>query len=69
MAHALHLNAFTLPGQDSGLFARLSRALADHREYRRIHDELNALSDRDLADIRLSRHNVGDVARKAVYGN
>ena len=31
-------------------------------------DELNALSDRELADIGMSRLNVRDVAREAVYG-
>ena len=46
-----------------------ARAFADHRKYLATYDELNALSDRELADIGLSRLNVRDVAREAVYAN
>jgi len=37
--------------------------------YLATYDELNALSDRELADIGLSRPNVRDVARQAACGN
>ena len=50
-------------------FARLRQSFADYREYLATYNELNALSDRELADIGLSRLNVRDVAREAVYGN
>ena len=52
-----------------GIFARLRQSFADYREYLATYNELNALSDRELADIGLSRLNVRDVAREAVYGN
>ncbi len=66
MAHAINLNAHAdLPG----LFARLRQSFADYRAYLAMHEELDALSDRELADIGLSRPNVRDVAWSAIYGN
>jgi len=66
MAHAINLNAYA-PARP-GLVARLRTALADHREFTRTRDELAAMSDAELSDIGLSRHNVRDVAYEAVYG-
>jgi uncharacterized protein YjiS (DUF1127 family) len=45
----------------------LRQSFADHRSYLATYDELNALSDRELIDIGLSRPNVRDVAREAIY--
>ena len=69
MAHAINLNAYADIAEQPGIFARLRQAFADYRRYLATYDELNALSDRELADIGLSRLNVRDVARQAVYGN
>jgi uncharacterized protein YjiS (DUF1127 family) len=69
MAHAINLNAYADYAKQPGIFARLRQSFADHREYVATYDELNALSDRELADIGLSRWNVRDVARVAIYGN
>jgi uncharacterized protein YjiS (DUF1127 family) len=69
MAHAINLNAYADYTEQPGIFARLSQAFADRREYQATYNELNALSDRELADIGLSRLNVRDVAREAVYAN
>jgi uncharacterized protein YjiS (DUF1127 family) len=69
MAHAINLNAYADYDEQPGIFARLRRSFADHRRYVATYDELNALSDRELTDIGLSRLNVRDVAREAVYGN
>jgi uncharacterized protein YjiS (DUF1127 family) len=52
----------------SGLWARLGKALADYRLYRQTLDELAALSDRELADLGLSRLQVREVAYESVYG-
>ena len=52
----------------SGLWARLGKRLADYRLYRQTLDELDALSDRELADLGLSRLQVRDVAYESVYG-
>jgi uncharacterized protein YjiS (DUF1127 family) len=40
---------------------------ANYRMYARTLRELNALSDRELADLGLSRSSLNDVARSAVY--
>ncbi len=53
----------------SGIFAQLGDALARRRVYRRTLEELRQLSDRELADLGISRLNIADVAREAAYGN
>ena len=69
MAHAINLNAYADYAEQPGIFARLRQSFADYRKYLATYDELNALNDRELADLGLSRLNVRDVARDAVYGN
>ena len=69
MAHATNLNAYADYVEQPGIFARLRQAFADQRAYLATYEELDALSDRALADLGLSRLNVRDVAREAVYGN
>jgi uncharacterized protein YjiS (DUF1127 family) len=69
MAHAINLNAYADHAEQPGLFARLRQGFADYRAYLAIHEELDALSDRELADLGLSRLNARDVARDAIYGN
>jgi uncharacterized protein YjiS (DUF1127 family) len=51
-----------------GFWGRLGRRLADYRLYRQTYDELAALSDRELADLGLTRHQVREVALATVYG-
>lgn len=51
-----------------GIFGRLSAVVADYRLYRRTLAELEALSDRELQDLGMSRLCIRDVAREAVYG-
>lgn len=68
MAHVVNLNAHMSPVPWLGVFDRLRDAIANHRDYARIRGELNALTDAELADVGLSRLNVADVAREAVYG-
>jgi uncharacterized protein YjiS (DUF1127 family) len=67
VAHAINLNAYADYAEQPGIFPRLRQAFADHRNYLATYDELNALSDRELADLSLSRLNVRDVGRQAVY--
>jgi uncharacterized protein YjiS (DUF1127 family) len=69
MAHVIHFRDYALPARLSGFFARFSAALADYRAYVATYDELAALSDRELDDLGVSRHNIRDVARESVYGN
>ena len=69
MAHAINLNAYADYAEQPGVFASLRQSFADHRKYLGTYDELNALSDRELSDIGLSRMNVREVAREAVYAS
>lgn len=69
MAHATYLNDYASYADRPSLLARLRKSLADHRAYLATYNELDALSDRELADIGLSRLNVRDVARETVYGS
>jgi uncharacterized protein YjiS (DUF1127 family) len=69
VAHVITLNNYADYAEQPGLFARLRRSFADYRKYLVTFDELNALTDRELADLGLSRLNVRDVARSAVYGS
>ena len=69
MAHAANLNAYADYVERPALLARLRRSIADHREYRAAHKALNALSDRQLADIGLSRLHLRDVARATIHAD
>jgi len=50
-----------------GRYSNLVRRLNDNRIYARTVRELESLSDRELADLGLSRASLRDVARAAVY--
>ena len=67
MAHVISLNDYAAPAT-SGLFARIARAFADYRVYAETRNELEALSDRELADLGISRLNITTIARDAAYG-
>jgi uncharacterized protein YjiS (DUF1127 family) len=69
MAHAYKIDSRAHAGRETGLVARLRQSLADYRNFRRTYDELDALSDRELADLGLSRPDIRFVANEAVYGN
>ncbi|MCG7624796.1 MULTISPECIES: DUF1127 domain-containing protein [unclassified Epibacterium] len=70
MAHALNSTVAT-----PSVVARL-RGLAEnartswdlYKEYKRTYEELDALTDRDLADIGIRRCDIADLARTHVYG-
>lgn len=53
----------------SGLFENAAARYAQYRLYRKTYDELNRLSDRDLADLGLHRASIATVAADAAYGN
>jgi len=59
---------------DLRLSARINAALstlgerfAQYRVYRKTVAELNSLSDRELADLAISRSNIGSIAYEAAY--
>ncbi len=69
MAQALNYAAQTrIAEAGNGLFARASAWFADYKLYRRTVEELSQLSDRELADLGISRLSIGDIARESVYG-
>ncbi len=43
-------------------------AYALHRRYRKTYAELSLLTEAELTDLGMSRYQLSDVARKAVYG-
>lgn len=43
-------------------------AIAQRRTYQRTVAELNALTDRELADLGISRISIPEIAREAAYG-
>ena len=69
MAHAINLNTYADFADQPGIFARLHQRFAEYRAYLATYDELNALSDRELADLDLSRLDVRNIARDSVYGS
>jgi len=54
--------------ESQGFFARLLKAVEDYRLYRRTLAELESLSNRELADLGLSRFAIKQVAYDSVYG-
>ena len=55
-------------GRISGLFDSLKTAIARRRIYSQTLSELNQLSDRELADLGLSRFSIVQTAYEAAYG-
>lgn len=60
--------ALSRPAALAGRLAGLRRDLAAWLSYRRTRAELEALPDRMLADMGISRSGIDAVAREAVYG-
>jgi uncharacterized protein YjiS (DUF1127 family) len=57
-------DAIASPAGSSGLLARLVSWVGDQRRYRRTVGELSQLTDRELADIGLSRSEIDLVAKR-----
>lgn len=58
----------TVPSDHQGFLARLEARIVELRTYLATRRELNALSDRQLADLGMTRSSVGETARRAVWG-
>jgi uncharacterized protein YjiS (DUF1127 family) len=52
----------------AGWVARARKAFADHRLYLQTVEELQSLSDRELADLNIARFSIRDIAHDSVYG-
>ncbi|MGL4279785.1 MAG: DUF1127 domain-containing protein [Albidovulum sp.] len=53
----------------NGLVTRLGDARRRYSVYRQTVAELNALNDRDLADLGIARSSITSIATEAAYGN
>lgn len=60
-----HRPASNLSGWASEIVRRLSVRMARYRRYRQTFDELNSLSDRELADISVHRSMIPQIAAEA----
>jgi uncharacterized protein YjiS (DUF1127 family) len=60
---------FGLRARLSGFVESLVARYAQYRLYRQTFDELNRLTDRELADLGLHRTMLSTVAAQAAYGN
>lgn len=52
----------------AGVIADLKTASARRAAFREVYAELDRMTNRDLADIGISRDQIADVATKAAYG-
>lgn len=57
----------SLNGRTAGILGGLAQRYAQYRAYRRTVEELKSLSDRELADLGVSRHGINAIAFKAAY--
>ena len=65
---ALPVRAAGAEQRNDTVAARLSRAWKRLKAYRATRFDLQALTDRQLADVGLTRGTVEETARRAVYG-
>lgn len=70
MAHAVQVNGFQTRTAHNGevFFASLRARFEQYRLYRQTVKELNELTNRELADLGLSRSGIRATAIEAVYG-
>ena len=70
MAYVNQTRAVTAAPTDrlSALVATLKGGLARRRVYVQTLRELNALNDRELADLGISKFSIPEIAREAAYG-
>jgi uncharacterized protein YjiS (DUF1127 family) len=68
MAYASNNPVFSRPFGIYVDFRAIAKAFSDWRVYRRTVEELDAMSDRELGDLGLTRSSIRDVARESVHG-
>ena len=67
MAHVINFPAAIKNEGATGLFASITKAIADYRLYLRTVTELKQLNARELQDLGISRFSIREVAYEAVY--
>jgi uncharacterized protein YjiS (DUF1127 family) len=65
---ATHMSNTRALAGEPGLVERMRKGIADFRLYLATVDELRQLSDRELADLGISRADIRPLARESVYG-
>lgn len=55
-------------GNEDGFLARVRKGWAEYRLYRRTLDELQSMTNRELADLGISRDSIRQIALETVYG-
>ncbi|HQU68416.1 MAG TPA: DUF1127 domain-containing protein [Albidovulum sp.] len=68
-ANATRTGEWGIVASFNGLVTRISDARRRYRVYRQTVAELNALNDRDLADLGIARSSITSIATEAAYGN
>lgn len=68
MANTVYADFGRADAVTTGITARLRQVFADYRLYRKTLAELESLSDRELADLGISRLSIREIARESVYG-
>lgn len=68
-ANATRTGEWGIVASLNGLVSRLSDARRRYSVYRQTVAELNALNDRDLADLGIARSSITSIATEAAYGS
>lgn len=68
-ANATHTADFGFAGRFNAIKKSVAERMARYRVYRETQAELEGLSDRDLADLGLSRAGIKAIALEAAYGH
>ena len=66
---ANHTAGFGLVAWARATLVEMKETARQRGIYRKTLSELDSMSDRDLADISVSRHQIRDIARAAAYGD
>lgn len=63
-----HASSLSFAERLGEMKSHLTAAIKARRVYQRTFDELNSLSDRELADLGIARSNLRNIALEAAYG-
>lgn len=63
-----NVTSLDVHGNHDGLVARLRKAVADYKLYRRTLAELQGMTSRELRDLGISSYSIRQVAFESVYG-
>ena len=61
------INTKRFGARSVGIFGGLTQRVQRYRTYRQTLEELEAMSDRELSDLNMSRHSLRAIAYRAAY--